>query len=144
MLTSLFYFSSPLPSPQLDLPSNVCRRLEYEFHSSSYHTLNEVVVGLRTLLGYLAKVRSPRSGCVWEGMKGLLLVQALSEEEECEHKQTTLLQFVRSQYDQPADESSIFAVIGIKKSGRVLVCLSACLSSLLPPNAVCQIASKLS
>ena len=40
----------------MKLPQDLLKQLEYEFHSSSYHTLNEVVVGLRTLLGHLAKV----------------------------------------------------------------------------------------
>ena len=40
----------------MDLPQNAYKQLEYEFHSSSYHILIEVVVGLNTLLGHLAKV----------------------------------------------------------------------------------------
>ena len=49
-------------------------------------------------------------------VRGLSLAQALSEEGDGDYKHTTLLQFVRSQYDQPAEDCSIFAVIGIKKS----------------------------
>ena len=53
-----------LSSLQASLPSLYCaplsdtakKRLEYEFHSASYHILAEVVVGLRTLLYHFIKV----------------------------------------------------------------------------------------
>lgn len=49
---------SPL-SPPLE------RRIEYEFHSSSYHCLTEIVVGLKTALGHLVKV-SPLNNLIVE------------------------------------------------------------------------------
>ena len=45
----------------------------------------------------------------------LLLIQKLSEEGEMEYQEDTLLQFVDSQYDQPAKDSSTLDVIGIKR-----------------------------
>ena len=44
------------PSLQTPLQPNVERRLEYDFHNSSYHSLTEIVVGLKTALGHLVKV----------------------------------------------------------------------------------------
>ena len=55
-----------------------------------------------------------------EGDGGVSLAQALSENGEIGYKDKTLLQFVHSQYDQPGDDSSIFALIGIKKSVSLL------------------------
>ena len=34
----------------------VLKRFEYEFHSAGYHTLVEVITGLRTVVGHLIKV----------------------------------------------------------------------------------------
>ena len=42
-------FSAPLCD-------DLTRHLEYEFHSANYHTLTDIVIGLRTALGHLIKV----------------------------------------------------------------------------------------
>ena len=44
------------PSFRSPLCADLARHLEYEFHSANYHTLTDVVVGLRTSLGHLIKV----------------------------------------------------------------------------------------
>ena len=48
----------PLPRKhtQVPLEKNLQKRLEYEFHSASYHTIMEVITGLRTVAGHLLKV----------------------------------------------------------------------------------------
>ena len=38
------------------LCDDLTRHLEYEFHSANYHTLTDIVIGLRTALGHLIKV----------------------------------------------------------------------------------------
>ena len=38
------------------LDADLAHHLEYEFHSANYHTLKDVVVGLRTALGHLTEV----------------------------------------------------------------------------------------
>lgn len=40
---------------QRSLDSGTRKRLEYEFHSACYHTIMEVVAGLRTSVGHLIK-----------------------------------------------------------------------------------------
>ena len=42
---------------QAPLEDNFQKRLEYEFHSASYHTMIEVVTSLRTVAGHLVKVQ---------------------------------------------------------------------------------------
>ena len=42
-------FTSPLDA-------DLTRHLEYEFHSANYHTLTNIVIGLKTALGHLIKV----------------------------------------------------------------------------------------
>ena len=44
------------PSLQSSLQPNLERRLEFDFHNCSYHSLTEIVVGLKTALGHLVKV----------------------------------------------------------------------------------------
>ena len=39
-----------------DMEDALLKRFEYEFHSASYHTLVEVITGLRTVVGHLMKV----------------------------------------------------------------------------------------
>ena len=51
--------SPPFPShsyTQTPLEEAFLKRLEYEFHSASYHTLVEVVTALRTVAEHLVKV----------------------------------------------------------------------------------------
>ena len=40
---------------QMHLDSRIRKRLEYEFHSACYHTLMEVIAGLRTSISHLIK-----------------------------------------------------------------------------------------
>ena len=42
---------------QVTLEENFRKRLEYEFHSASYHTILEVVTGLKIVAGHLVKVQ---------------------------------------------------------------------------------------
>ena len=105
----------------MELTQNVSKCLEYEFHSSSYHTLNEAVNGLRTMLSHLATVCVCVCACVG-GVVCLSLMcagilQALSDEGMSVYEKMTLLQFVISQYGtcKSTEESSRFTVIGIRK-----------------------------
>ena len=41
-----------------EMEDMLLKRFEYEFHSANYHTLVEVITGLRTVIGYLIKVCS--------------------------------------------------------------------------------------
>ena len=41
---------------KLPLEDMVLKQLEYEFHSASYHTLVEIVTGLKNVVGHLIKV----------------------------------------------------------------------------------------
>ena len=46
-----------LPSSfRAPLCDDLTRHLEYEFHSANYHTLTDIVIGLRTAIGHLIKV----------------------------------------------------------------------------------------
>ena len=47
--------SNPQP-PQVPLEETLQKRLEYEFHSASYHTILEVVIALKNVAGHLVKV----------------------------------------------------------------------------------------
>ena len=39
-----------------EMEATLLKRFEYEFHSAGYHTLVEVITGLRTVVGHLMKV----------------------------------------------------------------------------------------
>ena len=39
-----------------EMEDMLLKRFEYEFHSANYHTLVEIITGLRTVVGYLIKV----------------------------------------------------------------------------------------
>ena len=81
----------------MDLPKNICKQLESEFHSSSYHILSEVVLGLNTLLGHFAKVSC--RVCEWKKMEGVVIGTGISEDAwDIEYRDKTLLQFIHSQY----------------------------------------------
>ena len=41
---------------QVPLKETLQKRLEYEFHSASYHTILEVVIALKNAAGHLVKV----------------------------------------------------------------------------------------
>ena len=41
---------------QVPLEETLQKRLEYEFHSASYHTILEVVIALKNVAGHLVKV----------------------------------------------------------------------------------------
>ena len=41
---------------QVSLKETLRKRLEYEFHSASYHTILEVVIALKNAAGHLVKV----------------------------------------------------------------------------------------
>ena len=43
-------------SYKADVEEVLLKRFEYEFHSAGYHTLVEVITGLRTVVSHLMKV----------------------------------------------------------------------------------------
>ena len=45
------------PNCQLELEPQSIQYLEYEFHSANYHALTDIVIGLKTAVGLLIKVR---------------------------------------------------------------------------------------
>ena len=56
-VSDLLSFNDLLPdSFRAPLCDDLTRHLEYEFHSANYHTLTDIVTGLRTALGHLIKV----------------------------------------------------------------------------------------
>ena len=53
----------PHKHTQVPLEENFQKRLEYEFHRASYHTMIEVVTSLRTVAGHLVKVQPAVTLC---------------------------------------------------------------------------------
>ena len=85
-------------SLQLQLPDGLEKRLEYEFHSASYHLLTDIVVGLRTILGHMIKV--------------IPTEDQLSQQIE----DMTLRSFMLNEYENlNEDAPNVFIEIGIKE-----------------------------
>ena len=72
-------------------------------------------------------------------MEGVVIGTGISEDGDIEYRDKTLLQFIHSQYDQPPADSSILALIGIKKLLSFPVCIIC--YPLFPMQCVRQSAS---
>ena len=75
------------------------KRFEYEFHSASYSLLNEVVMGLRVVIGHLLKV---------------LLVRLAGDYGDLESQ--TVLGFMLNLYEHSKELSVVLQEIGIKSA----------------------------
>lgn len=89
------------PLLRLPLPDGLERRIVYEFHSASYHSLTEIVVGLKTALGHLIKTVPPEGSV------------------NHEIREASLRSFISNEFDDHLNEQStnVLAEIGIRKWG---------------------------
>ncbi len=55
-ITALYDQLHATPNCQIPLELQQIQYLEYEFHSANYHSLTDIVIGLKTAVGLLIKV----------------------------------------------------------------------------------------
>ena len=142
----LFYIlpSYPTPHPhpihthkhmQVPLKETLQKRLEYEFHSASYHTILEVVIALKNAAGHLVKVLPavlvPHMISFSFGKflheVGLLPFsphKALVEHSSLSLQQQTVPQFTLTLYDHLKRNEDVLKEIGVHStSPSQLACL---------------------
>lgn len=92
---------------KISMSTDYLRRIEYEFHSASYHLLNEVVMGLRTVLGHLTKAMSEIPNHDYKDLVGL-----------------SVPHFMLNLYEGLSTHSEVLQKIGIHSARRShLLCL---------------------
>ncbi len=90
------------------LSESLLKRFEYEFHSVSYHLLNEVITGLRTVIGHLTKA-----------------LQEVRNTEHEELKEMSVPHFMLNLYEHLKRQSEVLHEIGIRSAqSSHLQCLS--------------------
>ena len=108
MVLEIQHMGEKLPDDfKVSMSADYLKRLEYEFHSASYHLLNEVVMGLQTVIGHLTKALSE-----------------LPNHDDKELKEQFVTHFMLNLYDGLSRHSEVLQKIGIYSARRShMLCL---------------------
>ena len=110
MALEIQHMGGKLPDDfKVSMSTDYLKRLEYEFHSASYYLLNEVVMGLQTVIGHLTKALSE-----------------LPNHDDKELKEQLITHFMLNLYDGITRHSEVLQKIGIQSARPShLLCLGA-------------------